>query len=406
MIELLSPAGNLEKLEYAYKYGSDAAYVGLHQFSLRARAGNIGINDIEELKRIKGSKKLYAAVNTFFHENNINDLKNSLDEIALFPFDAFIVSDLGAAFILKEYFGKSRSYHLSTQANTLNSAAVKAYKELGFSRIILGREVPLKDIRAIKDQVEDIEIETFVHGSMCMAYSGRCFISAFLSERSANQGDCAHSCRWQYSLNEHHLYALEEATRPGEYFPVFEEDGLTTILSSKDLCMIDHLKELKDAGVDSFKIEGRMKSLYYVASVTRAYRKGLDLLENKISYDEFKGYRDELFNVSHREFSTGFFFDKEQIAKPTEREYLRDYLLIGTVGKKIKGNLYELKLKNKLTINDEIEYIGADILSLDDKNFTLFDEEGNSVDSVNHHQKPFIQTKIELQEGFIIRKRL
>ena len=191
MIELLSPAGTLEKLEYAYAYGADAAYIGMQDFSLRTRAGNIGDSDIEAMRKLKGDKKLFAAVNSYLHEDDLGLLSDRLEVLSTYPFDAFIVSDLGAALVLREHFGDSRALHLSTQANTLNSAAIRAYRDLGFSRVILGRETPLADIARIKQAVPEMEIETFVHGAMCMAYSGRCFLSAFMTGRSANQGDCA-----------------------------------------------------------------------------------------------------------------------------------------------------------------------------------------------------------------------
>jgi putative protease len=412
VIELLSPAGTLEKLSYAYTYGADAAYVGMQEFSLRTRAGNIVDDDIERLKEIKGTKKLYAAVNSYLHEKDIGLLRERLDVLARYPFDAFIVSDLGGARILKRHFGETRKLHLSTQANCLNSAAVAAYRDLGFSRIILGRETPLRDIRHIKNEVPDIELETFVHGAMCMAYSGRCFLSAFLARRSANQGDCSHTCRWTYRLMENRQeypeeeLALEEESRPGEYFPVYEGDGYTTILSSKDLCMVDHLQELKDAGIDSFKIEGRMKSLYYVAIVTRAYRKALDAMEGKSGSEDWRAYRDELFNVSHREYSTGFFFDDGDIANPTDISYVRDYLLIGTVGEELEKDKHALSLKNKIEQGDEIEYIGPDVVSIEDAAFSLEDEEGNTIEAANHHQKVAIRTDKPIQTGFIIRKKL
>lgn len=409
-MELLAPAGTIEKLKYAYTYGADAAYIGLHQFSLRTRAGNIDYSDAKQLAEIKGDKKLFGAINSYMSEKNIELLKESLSSLKEMPFDAFIVSDLGTASLLRDYFGSSRDLHLSTQANALNSESIKVYKEFGFSRIILAREVPLDEIKKIKDRVSDIELETFVHGSMCMAYSGRCFLSAFMSGRSANEGDCAHSCRWNYKLykQEEPLegFALEESTREGEYYPVYQGDGYTTILSSKDLCMIDYLKELKESGVDSIKIEGRMKSLYYVATVTRAYRKALDALDNKEGSQDYLDYRNELFNVSHREFSTGFFFDNEQIAKPTEKEYLRNYLLIGTVDEQVEPNLYRLNLKNKIEVGTTVEYIGPTTLFIEDSSFSLFDEHKNPINSANHHQTVYLKSDKEIQNGFIIRKRL
>lgn len=415
MIELLSPAGTLEKLTYAYAYGADAAYIGMQDFSLRTRAGNITDSDIESLKRIKGGKRLFAAVNSYMHEKDIGLLRDKLDLLGRYPFDAFIVSDLGAAHILKNHFGDERALHLSTQANCLNSAAVEAYADFGFSRVILGRETPLDEIRRIKDAVPTMEIETFVHGAMCMAYSGRCFLSAFLTGRSANQGDCSHTCRWTYRLMERENpqgnmptgeLALEEESRPGNYFPVYEGDGYTTILSSKDLCMIDHLAELKKAGVDSFKIEGRMKSLYYVATVTRAYRKAIDALEGKAGAEDWRDFRDELFRVSHREFSTGFFFDDEEITNPTELSYLRDYLLIGTIQDEIEPGLYDLALKNKIEQGTAVEFIGPRTLGIEDSGFTIWDRDGNSVESANHHQSVRIRTEKPVKPGFIIRKKL
>ncbi len=392
-MELLSPAGTLEKLEYAYTYGADAAYVGMEEFSLRSRAGNISDDQIEQLAKIKGNKKLYGAVNSFFHEPDLGRLKERLEVIKTYPFDALIVSDIGAAAILRDAFGEAMPLHLSTQANCLNSAAVKVYQDLGFSRIILGREVSLKEIAMIKEAVPEMEIETFVHGAMCMAYSGRCLLSAFLSGRSANEGDCAHTCRWNYRL------ALEEEERPGEYFPIAEEDGFTTILSSKDLCMIDHLDHLKKAGVDSVKIEGRMKSLYYVATVTRAYRKALD------KSADWPLYREELFRISHREYSTGFFFDKEEISEPTEKSYIRNYLLIGTVEEEVAPSLFALNLKNRLATGTTIEYIGPDTLGIEDSTFTLVDEDGEKVEVANHHQKIFLKTDKLIDSKFIIRQK-
>ncbi|NLA92320.1 MAG: U32 family peptidase [Spirochaetales bacterium] len=392
-MELLSPAGTLEKLEYAYAYGADAAYVGMQEFSLRSRAGNIDDDQIEKLAKIKGDKKLYGAINSFFHEKDLGRLKERLAIIKTYPFDALIVGDIGAAAILRDAFGEAMPLHLSTQANCLNSAAVKVYQDLGFSRIILGREVSLKEIATIKEALPEMEIETFVHGAMCMAYSGRCLLSAFMSGRSANAGDCAHTCRWNYRL------ALEEESRPGEYFPIAEEDGFTTILSSKDLCMIDHLDHLRSAGVDSVKIEGRMKSLYYVATVTRAYRKALDKAK------DWPLYREELFRVSHREYSTGFFFDKEEISSPTEKSYIRKYLLIGTVEEEVEPSLYALNLKNRLASGTTIEYIGPDTLGIEDSTFTLLDENGERVDVANHHQKIFLKTDKLIDTKFIIRQK-
>ena len=214
------------------------------------------------------------------------------------------------------------------------------YGDMGFSRVVLGREVSLAEIEAIKKAAPHIEIEAFVHGAMCLAYSGRCFLSAWMTGRSGNDGTCAHSCRWDYRV-------LEEEKRPGEYYPVIENEGFTSILSSKDICMIDYLKEMGDAGVDSLKIEGRMKSIYYTAVVTRAYRKALDRLAGK-DIPDYQGYRDELEKVSHREFSTGFYFGREEIEKSTEISYQRQYIFMGSLGKELSPGRFELDIKNKI----------------------------------------------------------
>ncbi|MCK9287322.1 MAG: U32 family peptidase [Sphaerochaetaceae bacterium] len=406
-MELLSPAGNLEKLKFAYAYGADAAYIGMEEFSLRTRAGNVSDGQIEQLKQVKQHRKLYGAINSFFHEKDITRLEERLEVIAQYPFDAFIVSDLGAADILKKRFPHIE-LHLSTQANCTNGATAKVYRDFGFSRIILGRETSLDDIKRIKDSVKDLELEVFVHGAMCMAYSGRCFLSAFMTGRSANQGDCAHACRWDYRLVEHKGYerglALEESQRPGEYFPVYEKDGVTTILSSKDLCMIDHLDTIKESGVDSIKIEGRMKSLYYVATTTRSYRKALDYLEKKTDHDTFSSFRDELFHVSHREYTTGFFFGHEDVQTHTEQGYLKDYLFIGSLGSPVSDNVYPLFLKNPLAEHTMIEFIGPDVLFIEDESFELLDKDLQPIQKLNHHCTGYIRTKANVGEGFIIRR--
>lgn len=282
-MELVSPAGNFEKLHYAWEYGADAVYIGLKNFSLRAKADNFsgeeygGISVLKKEYAQRGlPKKLYCAVNITFHNK---DLKNFLAEAGYFkryPFDAFIVQDLGIANILKEKFPQI-PLHLSTQANCMNYEAVKTYCRLGFSRIVIGREASLEDISEIKQAVPEMEIECFVHGAMCISYSGRCLISAYLTGRSANAGSCTHSCRWNYKMfsngGEPMQFSAEEEGRKGELFPVEQGENYTALFSSKDLCMIDYLDKLKKAGADSLKIEGRMKSIYYTALTTRAYRK-------------------------------------------------------------------------------------------------------------------------------------
>jgi len=394
-MELLSPAGNVEKLKYAYLYGADAAYIGIRNFSLRQKADNFNEDEYKIIREIKGSKKLYGALNIYFHEADLENLDQNLDYIAEYPFDAIIISDIGMVRKLQKRF-PGVELHLSTQANCLNSEAVKMYRDMGFSRVILGREASLSEIGKIKSAVPEVELECFVHGAMCLAYSGRCFLSAYMADRSGNQGLCSHSCRWDYRV-------LEEAKRPGEYYPIFEGDGFTSILSSKDLCMIDHLKELQDAGVDSIKIEGRMKSIYYTAVVTRAYRKAMEALETG-SIDT-SAYRDELFKVSHREFSTGFFFNKKDIEKPTEKSYLRQYIFMGMIGQKTGENSWELIVKNQIIPGEALEYIGPDVLYLEDSSYTITDAEGLPVSQADHGKSYILKTDAPVEEGFIVRRK-
>lgn len=395
-MELLSPAGNIEKLYYAYEYGADAAYIGIKNFSLRAKADNFSADEYEAIRRVKGNKKLYTALNIYFHDSDIETLEKESDYIHQYPLDGFIISDIGILGFLKKNF-PDKELHLSTQANCVNTEAAKMYHDMGIKRIVLGRELSLKEIETIKNNVPGLEIEVFAHGAMCLAYSGRCFLSKYLADRSANQGDCAHSCRWQYRV-------LEESERPGEYFPVVQGENFTSILSSKDLCMIDHLKELKDAGVDSIKIEGRMKSIYYTAVITRAYRKQLDYIEG-ISKEDPKPYVDEIFNVSHREFSTGFYYGKDEIEMPTFKSYMSEAQFLGSVEEQAGEGIYRLDVKNQILASDSIEYIGPDLLYIADEGFTLLDEDMQSVPKTDHGKIAYIKTDKKLKKGYIIRKK-
>ncbi|MGN0850522.1 MAG: U32 family peptidase [Candidatus Ornithospirochaeta sp.] len=400
-MELLSPAGNYEKLATAFNYGADAAYMGMTEFSLRANAGNFSIEEAEKVRALKEKtgKKVYCTLNILFREKQMEKLLSEKDEIGSWPFDAFIVSDIGTVPFLRKNFPE-KELHLSTQASCLNSESVKMYRDMGFKRIILGREASLDDIRRIKDKVPEMELEAFVHGAMCMSYSGRCMLSSFLTGRSANRGDCSHTCRWNYRM-----YALEEEERKGHYYPIEENDGYTTILSSKDLCMIDHVKELEEAGLSSLKIEGRMKSVYYVAVVTRAYRKAIDDAPDK---DEYKR---DIFDVSHREFTTGFFFKddpiegrEDDVSRPTSYGYERSYIFLGTIGKKKGENIWEIDCRNQIKRGQKLEFIGPDVPLLSDDNFTILDEDGFPLLQLDHMKKGFIKTDLNLKEGYIIRR--
>lgn len=350
MIELLSPAGNVEKLYYAYAYGADAAYIGLKKFSLRVKADNFYEDEYKKVIALKEQfpgRRLHCALNISFHNRDIDNFLQNIDYFKAYPIDAFIVQDIGIVPILQKYF-PDVELHVSTQASCVNREAVKMYKSMGFKRVVLGREVTLKEIREIKDAVPDMELEAFAHGAMCIAYAGRCLMSAYLTARSAQAGACSHTCRWNFKLlseadkakqlAESGFLSLEEEKRPGEYFPVFEGDDFTAILSSKDLRMVEHLEDMKKAGVDSIKIEGRMKSVYYVALVTRAYRKALDALEGKIPSEEAKPFIDELENVSHRESGTGFYYNPADANKTVSGATDSRYILAAEIGEELSAD--------------------------------------------------------------------
>ncbi|MGL4982334.1 MAG: peptidase U32 family protein [Treponemataceae bacterium] len=450
-MELVAPGGNLEKLHYAYEYGADAVYIGLKKFSLRIKADNFYDNEYEvitQLKKKYPQKKLFCTLNITFHNEDIDHFLSEIDYFKQYPFDAFIIQDIGLVPIIQKHFSQS-ALHLSTQANCINREAVKIYQKMGFKRVVLGRETTLKEIREIKDAVPDIEIEAFAHGAMCIAYSGRCLLSANTTGRSANAGFCSHSCRWDYKV-------LEEKQRPGQYFPIFEGENFTAILSSKDLCMVDHLDDLKNAGVDSLKIEGRMKSLYYVALITRAYRKASDVLDGKITEQEGKPFIDEIYKTSHREFATGFYYSRADADKTTCSATDGEFDLVATIGKKIENQtdffekalsaektenqkfeqmhpqkkeahlkeqkikgkieflkqkngffLYEYNPLNKIELNQKLEYVAPNIVSIEDDTYQFIDPETCTIRPwISHGHSCFIYTDKPIQEDFIVRAKI
>ncbi len=325
-MELLSPAGSLEKLEFAYRWGADAAYTGLPLFSLRTRAEQLDDSfpeHGEKIAAIKSGKKLYVALNIYFKNRDLELLPDQLARVASWPIDAFILSEAALIPLVREYFPKAE-FHLSTQANCTNWRAAKMYHDMGFSRVVPARELSLEEIAEIKQRVPELELEVFAHGAMCLAYAGRCILSAEATGRSANRGDCAHNCRWPYRV------LLEEESRPGETISLEEGETASSsysfLLSSKDLCLVDHLEALRQAGVDAIKIEGRIKSVLYTAFVTRAYRQALD------HPGEENPWKKDLFSLSHREYGTGFLFDgsARNIVSGGEH-YLRGAQFIGTL---------------------------------------------------------------------------
>lgn len=353
-VELLMPAGNLEKLEYAIKYGANAVYLGVVDFSLRAmRKGEIitleNLKSAIDLAHQLGAKA-YLTLNIFAFNNDIKLLESSIERLKESTPDAVIVSDFGVINIVKKYMPDT-PLHISTQTNTLNYESVKFWRDFGASRVILARELAIKDIAEIRKQVPDIELESFIHGSQCVSFSGRCLLSDYFTngERKANHGNCSQPCRWSYKL--------VESTRPDQYYEINQDERGSHILSPKDLCLVEHLKELIDAGVDSLKVEGRTKSLYYVSAVSKTYRNALDELKQNPNTDLHK-YFIELQKVGNRGYTTGFALGENT---PDSYSYNISKGLAGADflfefhGK--TDDSYLVKIKNKVLLNDEIEII-------------------------------------------------
>lgn len=350
--ELLAPAGNLEKLEIALRYGADAVYCGVEQFSLRALAGNLTVPELAEACDIAHSrqKRLYLTLNAFLRPGEETAARELLETLRQVPVDAYILADPGMLHLVRQV-DPHKEVHLSTQANTTSGLTAHFWQSQGVKRLNLARELSLQEISAIREAVQ-LELEVFVHGAMCMAYSGRCLLSAGLSGRSANRGACSHPCRWKY--------ALQEESRPGEYFPIEEDNRGTYIFNSRDLCLIDHLPALITAGVDSLKIEGRMKSLYYVAAVTRVYRAALDAWrDNPDDYRVDPNWRRELEAVSHRPYGTGFLFDQEDaFVHAEDSHYLRDCDFVGIVKEQARPGEWLVAGRNRFRGGDCLELIG------------------------------------------------
>ena len=358
-LELLAPAGDLERLRTALRFGADAVYVGGPQMQLRAGSVGFSMDDLAEAVREAHAlnRRLYVTVNAFASNSEIDALSDYARVLNALGADAVIVSDLGAIAAIRRA-APDLDVHVSTQANCLNYAAAQVYADLGATRVVLGREMSLAEIAELRAKTPaSLELEAFVHGAMCMAYSGRCMISAYLSGRSANRGACAQSCRWTYHL-------MEEK-RPGQFFPVEEDDRGTTILSSLDLCCIDFLDRIAAAGVTSFKIEGRMKSPYYVATVVNAYRKRLDALKTGNADDmQLALLRRELNAASHRPYSSGFYFGELKHHVPDEGAYLQDCTFVGVVRERLSGGRILFECRNRIREGDRVELLSPDSLGL------------------------------------------
>ncbi|MGI6152404.1 MAG: peptidase U32 family protein [Christensenellaceae bacterium] len=400
-VELLAPAGNRECLKTAFYFGADAVYIAGKQFGLRAFAANFSEDEIREAvaQAHKARKKIYVTVNAVMFSNELEGLARYLEFLADADVDGAIVSD-PAAVALVQARGIELDLHLSTQANTTNYLSAQFWHNAGVKRIVLSREVPLEDVRIIRDNTpEKLEIEAFVHGAMCIAHSGRCLLSSATTGRSGNKGACAQPCRWEYYLHEKGY--------DGEYFQISEDERGTYILNSRDLMMIEHIPELIGAGISSFKIEGRMKSAYYVASVVSAYRRAIDAYyKNPAGYVLPDGIRDELVKSATRGFTTGFYFgNPREAGQDTERtEELRKYTFAAKVVGSENGRLL-VEQRNKFCTGDRLEVLSP---SMENGSFVveeIVNEAGEAQQSAPHPQQHvYIDCPYPLQKGDLLRR--
>jgi len=395
--ELLAPAGDFEKLKTAIHYGADAVYLGDSRFSLRGKAGNFNPDELREAVNYahEHDKKVYVTVNIFPHNRDISDIEKHIEFLNDIRPDAVILSDPGI-FAMFRKKAPEINIHISTQANITNAESAKFWEGLGAKRLVLSRELSIDEIKEIRKKAK-IELEVFVHGSICISYSGRCYISSFLAQRSGNTGECTNSCRWNYTL-------MEEK-RQGEYFPVFEDDRGTYLMSSKDLCMIEHLPVLVDSGIDSFKIEGRMKGINYVAGVVKAYREAIDFLDDKKEYKVNQRWLKELSMFSSRGYTTGMFFGKQPDADYNfdEESYRMSHELVGVV-LEVNNGTAKVGLRNRLDAGDKVEYLTP---GLEEKLFDIDlikDIEGAVISSARNEDIVFIPVPTGVRQNDLIRR--
>ena len=400
--ELLVPASSLEVLKTAVRYGADAVYIGGEVFGLRAKAKNFTIEEMREGVEFahKHRVKVYVTANILAHNADIEPVKVYFNDLKKVNLDALIISDPAVFTIAKEIL-PGIELHISTQANNTNYGTYNFWYGLGAKRVVSARELSIKEIKEIRKNIPaDMEIETFIHGAMCISYSGRCLLSSFMTGRDANKGACTHPCRWKY--------AVVEESRPGQYMPVFENERGTYIFNSKDLCMIEHIPELIDAGIDSFKIEGRMKTALYVATVARTYRMAVDdYFEAPAKYEaNIAKYKKLISQCTYRQYTTGFFFGKpdENTQIYDNNVYERDYVYLGIVEKNQEKGEYVIEQKNKFCVGDTIEVMKPDGRDIEVTVKSIRDEAGNEMGSCPHpKQKIFIDLGMELETGDILR---
>jgi len=399
--ELLIPAGNMEKLKTALLYGADAVYTGVSGLSLRAGSAEMSLAELAEGIRIAHAQnvKVYGALNTFARDADLQKAKEIIPELAAIDIDALIVSDPGIIRLIRST-ASNIPLHLSTQANTTNIEAVRFWHDQGVKRIVLARELSLKDIADIAAAAPEMELEVFVHGAMCMAYSGRCFLSYFRNRRSANQGDCSQPCRWEYLLHE--------STRPDKPLILEEDERYSYLLSSRDLCLIEYLPDVLSCGVASLKIEGRMKSSYYVAMVTRTYRQALNnLLSHPEDYYNNARWMNELRKTSNRGFTTGFAFSDEKInATSPDIKHIQTHEPAGTVRQYDAAHKrILLDVKNHLTSGDELELLlPEDTIKIDAS--IIIDLNGNKLAAAHGGDKIYLPAEITVPAGALVRKKI
>ena len=380
--ELLIPASSLEVLKTAVGFGADGVYIGGEAFGLRAKAKNFSMEEIREGIAFAHAHdvKVYITANILAHNGDLSGVRAYFEELKEIKPDALIISDPGVFMIAREVCPEI-DIHISTQANNTNYGTYQFWHQLGARRVVTARELSMAELKEIREKAPaDLEMETFIHGAMCISYSGRCLLSNYFTGRDANRGACTHPCRWKY--------AIVEETRPGEYMPVYENERGTYIFNSKDLCMIEHIPELIDSGIDSFKIEGRMKTALYVATVARTYRKAIDdYLESPELYREnMDWYLDQISNCTYRQFTTGFFFGKpdESAQIYDNNTYVKEYTYLGIIGECTADGLYRIEQRNKFSVGEQIEIMKPDGRNISAVVRRIVDEEGQEMQSAPH----------------------
>lgn len=403
-LELLIPASNLEVLKTAVIFGADAVYIGGESFGLRAKAKNFSMEDMKAGIQFAHEHhvKVYVTANIFAHNQDLNGVDDYFKELKEMKPDAVIISDPAIFTKAKEIIPEI-DIHISTQSNNTNYGIFKFWHNLGARRVVTARELSLTEISEIRKNIpDDLEIETFIHGAMCISYSGRCLLSSFMTGRDANQGSCTHPCRWKY--------AVVEESRPGEYMPIYENERGTYIFNSKDLCMIEHIPELIEAGIDSFKIEGRMKTALYVATVARTYRLAIDdfLKDPEYYKSRISFYKQEISKCTYRQYTTGFFFGKpdENTQIYDSNVYVREYTYLGIIGEQNEEGLYHIEQRNKFSVGETIEVMKPDGQNIFVTVKIIKNEDGELMENAPHpKQHLYIDLGIQLDQYDILRRK-